>query len=442
MLTYREKKYKTAEVLKWSQVKTLRPKVRGTIETIGVDITNTRLSNIEDLSPWFFENYDLSKLINEFWGLETQSRLLAVTRDIDDKAWHGLVSEWDSTTRQPGEFRLNKSLIDHLLGFSLGRKDGNFKLKELSQLEFALFENFFVELENFWKDYWKVGMPSAKGTYSYLIWVVDFDDKHFGSLAISIPPGVYPQAQAVKGTSDLYGLINEFDVQVPLDLLVGKTKLKISEVRDLESGDLLVFEKSNSSCLVWEKNEFDQLIINLELPDREDSRYQMYFLDQVEIETMNEENTTEDLLTDLPVEVTAQFKSVSMPIKKILELEQGDVLPLGLLMESPLTLMAPGEKPLAQGNLVIVGNQFGLRIAKTGLKNNKAPNAQLTQGGGQMAPAPAEPQYGQVPEAMDAGMQVADPMAAAQATQDPNLDQELQDMGIDPKELDELEDLY
>ena len=59
-----------------------------------------------------------------------------------------------------------------------------------------------------------------------------------------------------------------------------------------------------------------------------------------------------------------------------------------------------------------------------------------------MAPAPAEPQYGQVPEAMDAGMQVADPMAAAQATQDPNLDQELQDMGIDPKELDELEDLY
>ena len=416
--------------------------VKTTKETLGLEVNNTRAVYLDDLIPWFETNYKIHELLSDFWGIDAKARLVAVTKDINDKAWIGLVSEWDTNTSLSGQFRVNKPLIEDLLKNSLGDNLRPFKLKNITQLELSIFENFFVELENFWQDYWRVVMPNSNGSFIYLIWVIEMNNEEIGSLAIGVPPGIGPKNLKGKAHYDIRQIASGLDIEVPLDLVAGKSRLKISDIQQLEPGDLIVFEKSNVNYLVWEKSELDNLKINLENPAKDNSRFPDLYYDELEIaeivDSAEENMSSDDLLTDLPVELTAQFKSVQMPLQKIIELESGGILPLGLLMDSKLTLVAPGEKAIASGNLVIVGNQFGIKIDKTNIK--KPVEARLNH-------AALEAPRQEMPPRMQLDAPIEEAHAGEARTQPQedsyaDLDQELEEIGIDPKELDELEDLY
>ena len=422
-------------------------------ETLGLELDDARVSSFDDLLPWFETDYKIDELITDFWGISAKSRLIAVTRNINDRAWKGLVSEWDSNTSVAGQFRINRFLIEELLRNSLGDNLRPFKLKNITDLELSLFENFFVELENFWQDYWRVALPRSNGIFIYLIWVIEIKGSEIGAIAIGVPPGVVPKNLKVKPYYDIRQIAAGLDITVPVDLTVGKARIKINDVKSLEDGDLIVFEKSTVDYLTWDKSELEQMKINIEIPAKDNSRFSDLYYDGLEIadiaDTAAEENmSSEDLLTDLPVELTAQFKSVHMPLQKIIELEAGGILALGLLMDSKLTLVAPGDKPIASGNLVIVGNQFGIKIDKTNIK--KPAEARLNYDAFENSQAKqVENRLKQEPP-IQAMKQEQDlysndnfkDQASVNNYDDDDLEQELEDIGIDPKELDELEDLY
>lgn len=410
-----------------------------TNEIFGLELNSSRFVSLDELIPWFENEYKIHELINEFWGLNCKSRLVAVSKDIKDQSWKGLVSEWDTSTTLPGQFRVNKPLIEGLLKHGLGDDDRSFKLQNITQLELSVFENFFVELENFWKDFWRVVMPNSNGTYVYLIWAIELDDKEIGSLGIGVPPGIGPKVIREKLTHDFRQIASSLDISVPLDLTVGKSKLKITDIKNLEAGDLIVFENSDANYLTWKKSDLEKLFIKVEIPGKDNPRFSNLFYDGFETGEMAEENFSgEDLLTDLPVELTAQFKSVQMPLQKIIELESGGILPLGLLMDSQLTLVAPGDKPIASGNLVIVGNQFGIKINKTNIKKPVSAKMNYAALENTAASAPRKPTPGG--RGLAAGFE--NPSNAGFSNTDQNLDKELEDIGLDPKELDELDELY
>jgi flagellar motor switch/type III secretory pathway protein FliN len=434
------------ELLDWDYLMNVNCKL--THEAFGLEFNKSRFLNLEELLPWFENEYKVHELINEFWGITCKSRLIAVTRDIQDKAWQGLVAEWDTGTNIAGQFRVNKTFIERVLKNSLGDNGKPFKLKQITPLELSVFENFFVELENFWNDYWRLSIPNSNGNFIYLIWGIEIDDKDLGSIAIGVPPGLVPSNLKIKAAYDLRSTLANLDIEVPLDLDVGKSKLKISEIRGLEEDDLIVFENSDIRHLIWNKSELDQLLFNVGLPAKDNPNYRDLYYD-LDVNSMNrEENHSEDLLTDLPVELTAKFKSVQMPLSKILELESGGILPLGLLIDSQLTLVAPGDKPIASGNLVIVGNQFGIKISKTNIK--KAVGAKLSSGDTRMQPPSLSGRESlgtreAFQEQEETGSFLnsrSNNFNSFDEDSDDSLDRELEDIGIDPKELDELEDLY
>ena len=205
----------------------------------------------------------------------------------------------------------------------------------------------------------------------------------------------------------------------------------------------------------WERNDYDNLYINIELPSRDDPNWENLYYDDLEVPDMPQENLPiddNDLFTDLNIEMTAQFKSINLPLKQIMELKDGGVLPLGLLLDSELYLIAAGNKIVAKGELIVVGNQFGLKIKNTKIKSEKI--------GGEVqeirqSPAPAPQQMS--PQQMQA-MQAAQQQAAAQqmspqemqpaqqqelvSNEEEQLQKELEDVGLDPDELDELGELY
>jgi flagellar motor switch/type III secretory pathway protein FliN len=349
-------------------------------KALGLKLDKSRFEIDPSLSDWFSINFEIDSLLKKFWGVRTKSKLITVSQDVKDEAWNGLVTEWDAFASVSGQFRLNRALVHGLLNLALGESPKPFSLKNVSELEFALFENFFVEFENTWKDFWRVSEPNAQGPSTYLIWLIELGDEklgglELGSLAIGVPAGISKKEYKAKRPSyDFRASIANWDFPVPIDISVGKTSLTVKELSQLELDDILIFEDSHISRALWEKNEMEKVNIRIELPTRDNTNCRKIYyddlIDELGQKEMNEEQDLHsDILTDLPVELTAQFKSVSMPLRKIVELEEGGILPLGLLLDSQMVLMAPGNKAIAQGELVVVGNQFGLKISKTNLGN-------------------------------------------------------------------------
>ena len=65
-------------------------------------------------------------------------------------------------------------------------------------------------------------------------------------------------------------------------------------------------------------------------------------------------NVDEDPLSSLPLELSAEFQKVLIPLKQVLELKSGGVLPLGSVLDSELILTAQG-KPVANGEYQCIG---------------------------------------------------------------------------------------
>ncbi len=417
-------------------------------EALGLSSAQSRFSYGDDFGFWYEQKYDFANLISEFWGLQLKVKLVAVTEDIEDQAWKGLVSEWDSYSHQKGQMRLDKTLIRNLLESSLGSRSAamkQFRLKEISPLELSVFENFFIKLESHWKQFWRVADGQASGNYKFLIFSVEFPNQEIGNFAIAVPPTLTCAKTILpKAKADIVDFASRFRVQVPVDLTVGKTKLSVSDLRGIELGDLLVFEDSDLSTIHWQVDKLFSIPIAISLEGAENKKD--FFIEDLEMGEMQQQEQQEqrnggDLLTDIPVELVAQFKSVNMPLQKLMELDAGGVLPLGLLLDSKLVLMAPGDKPIAQGELCVLGNQFALKIDKINFKAapGQHPKAHLSAEP-QVDAARLEASNAAEQNIMDA-MQQQEQHAEAENLQQ-NLNQELEDVGIDPKELEDLEDLY
>jgi flagellar motor switch/type III secretory pathway protein FliN len=429
----------------------LANKAKSITECFGIDFSQSRFINAEDSGSWFYPQYGIDKLLSSFWGIKTRSRLIAVSKNVNDEEWRGLVSEWDSYTASPGQFRLSKKLIFNLLRYSLGFRKEDFDLAKLSELEMKIFESFFLELEKQWKNQWRISDPNSSGANDFLIWVIEFENGDTANFAISVPPGLRPKEylDSADYQVDLNHLINELDFRVPMDIVVGKTKLSLSDLKNLEEDDIIFLERSSIDKMWWERNDFENLYINIDLPSRDDEEWVDLYYDDIEVPSMQNNNSLSDdtdLLTDLNIELTAQFKSVNLPLKKIMELKDGGVIPLGLLLDSELILIAAGNKIVAKGELIVLGNQFGLKIKNTRIKSDRIGNSSASEGftpssakhpaiNSSQAARPAPQQARQAPQA-------AKEERFVEIDEEALLQKELEEVGLDPDELDELGELY
>ncbi len=350
-------------------------------EAIGISPGFTPLAYKLKVSDWFNSKFNLDALFEEFWGIKTQSKLLAVVKNLSEESHSGLVFEWDTGMEAQGQFRLNKLLAEKVLTSSLGQHSNNepFSPKTMTVLEKDFFENFLISIENSWKDHWQMVANTPQGKYTYLLYVVEIEgseDKLSKPpiFCISIPPGIEPidynPQIDVLHPDVVRERASELDFYVPINLTLGKTSLKVIDVKGIEKDDLIVLENSSVKHVYWENDMHESIKFNLEEIDRNNPELSNILHDNFDEELGLEEegeknNMIADLLTNLPIELKAQFKTISIPLKDIVALEAGQTLPLGLLLNSPVFLMAPGEKPVAQGELVIVGNQFGIKVVKS-----------------------------------------------------------------------------
>jgi len=75
----------------------------------------------------------------------------------------------------------------------------------------------------------------------------------------------------------------------------------------------------------------------------------------------NSEEGTLGLLMDVELELTAQLGACELPIKNVLDFAKGTIIELDTYTNKPIDLLANG-KIIAKGEVVIIQDNFGLRI--------------------------------------------------------------------------------
>ena len=70
-----------------------------------------------------------------------------------------------------------------------------------------------------------------------------------------------------------------------------------------------------------------------------------------------------ELLYSVPVELSVQLGSCMMPMKNVLELTPGTVVQLDKKADQPADLYV-NDKLIAQGEIVVIDNTFGIKITK------------------------------------------------------------------------------
>ena len=327
-------------------------------------LSNEPLMN--NLFLWSQEKIEFQDLIQNFFGVKVRTQLVAILLDLDVNNWVGVGASWQHNN-QDGQIRIDAKLTEFLLNNAFGESTTNypFSIKKLTQLELNILQTFLGKLEGRMKELWEVdNQHPYLMDLIYLVWLVESDEGELGRMAFGIPAAFKPKKNQNEENLDLSTKIDirklaNTGIKVPVGFKVGTTKLSFNEIKSFESDDLVIFEDSDVSRFYWHLGE-----IGLVLPEED---HPVFFKEVNNIEELANEmikttkNYDDDPLSSLPLELSAEFQKVLIPLKQVLELKSGGVLPLGSVLDSELVLTAQG-KPVAKGELVIVGNQFGMRI--------------------------------------------------------------------------------
>lgn len=75
----------------------------------------------------------------------------------------------------------------------------------------------------------------------------------------------------------------------------------------------------------------------------------------------NDEAPQLDVILDIPVTVSMEVGATRMPIRKLLQLNQGSVIELDRMAGEPLDVLVNGTL-IAHGEVVVVNEKFGIRM--------------------------------------------------------------------------------
>ncbi len=70
-----------------------------------------------------------------------------------------------------------------------------------------------------------------------------------------------------------------------------------------------------------------------------------------------------ELIYDVPVNLSVELGRCQMPMKNVLQLEEGSIVKLEKKADTPVDLFV-NNKRIGQGEVVVVDNQFGIKITK------------------------------------------------------------------------------
>jgi flagellar motor switch protein FliN/FliY len=167
---------------------------------------------------------------------------------------------------------------------------------------------------------------------------------------------------------------------------LGRSRLPLDELQQLERGDVVLLEASHISRLQFNlpgqtaKAGFEA---NIALPEKVINRFRLdmampeaaydnHFtsyltlpeataMSATQLPPNNPQMGSSPFWSQLHIDVEAAFQPVRIPLADLQQLSEGLIMEVGDLTDNKINLHVDG-KPIAHGELVIIGDKFGVRI--------------------------------------------------------------------------------
>lgn len=339
----------------------------------------------------------LTEIVSEFWGVPVQLGLFAVSSQthyfwrMDDFHVSQLqlekVSEIAPTAQATADLRLSESLCATLLSRVLGPRASSlpgFSFKQLSPLEASILNEFSRDLlAVFKKGLLRKPARKSPGKPVHLVWVVALaepqKDLHrvmdalasiqflegleLGKIVLTLPISAIRPAEeetlAEQVPDDFF-----FEATAMAGIGIGSSQVPLADLDLLEPGDLIVLENSQAEHMALiEPESGEQIPFGVEIANRQSITIP-YTQEFDEMDTQLSGGSARQKLWDnLMIDVGAEFEPVKLPLKQLKQMSEGLVVELGDLVHNRICLRVEG-KTLAYGELVIVGDKFGVRVSQ------------------------------------------------------------------------------
>lgn len=332
---------------------------------------NKSIENIKKYFSWFDEEFSpiIKTLCEDYWRINADVRLFSL--EINSKNFF-LGNEYFVTQAQTQNIsygsRVSDALCEAFLDIALGESDKkSFSLRDMTELEgnlifrfnnkiFKKIKEYFISKKNIQK---LLDNEENFEECLYLGFIVNEKSGKYetGKIFLNIPLKLinYPELPEKQGKLDTAQFTKAL---TPVDIYVGKTRLSLDDINNIEAEDIVVLENSDIRKMAVISPTRIDFSVN---PDPR------LFLDEDENELTNNkediEVSTKDIWDNVQVDVCAKFPKVKMSLGELREMSEGVVMELDSVYENQVVLEVE-NKNVAKGELVIIGSKYGVKITE------------------------------------------------------------------------------
>lgn len=270
-------------------------------------------------------------------------------------------------------FRLTEQTVDIILEKVLGKNKNKFNINKITEIESKIMTAFNCYMYNSLRT--RVNPPAVKElkrtnfdmvNLTFILKDIDDDIKKAGKVVVTVPM-VLVNPEQVEPATDKFTDMDFATSRIPVNIIVGKTRYPLYEIKNLDVGDVVVFEDS-----ILEQLKFilcgEELIINLN--------------PNMGILMPQQENTGGDsmaganknLWDSIEVDLVAQFEAIKISLGDLKKIEEGMVMDMASLYDNKISLTVEGTT-VATGDLVIVNDRYGVKINNVLAKAQEAATA-------------------------------------------------------------------
>ena len=295
-----------------------------------------------------------------FWEKEYKVKLIGVIENNFSlfKTEEFFVTKISLKKNLSVDIRNSKSMIKILFD-CLGEKETLFDITKITEVEARIINSFnefvFEDFKNI------LEIPSKKINENSekinLIFSVQDNFERISKYIISLPKEVIniPKEELQEVKIDLDSLS---DTKTIVDIIVGKTKMSLNELKTLSNEDIVILENSNLNKMQLKIGEQTTcfsispdptLIVNIN--------------NNGEDEIMDTSTISQDMWDNIQVEISAEFDKVKISLGDLKQISEGLVLDIGSVYDNKIFLKVE-KKNIAQGELVIINDRYGVKIDK------------------------------------------------------------------------------
>ncbi len=211
------------------------------------------------------------------------------------------------------------------------------------------------------------------------------DEQEAGRIILSFPIFVFRKIEPVNKPENLLKLDFFNNSYIETDILIGKTSASLDEIKTLEPEDVVILDNSNIHTMYL--REFEDISINI---NPNSSLMVEFDNDDNGDDAVIEGKTGNKSIWDsLEVEVNAGFEKVRMKLGELREITEGLVIDVASVSDNKVYIDVEGQK-LAAGELVIIGDKYGVRITEIFSEAKSAEVEKLEEKGSELSIQPAE----------------------------------------------------